>query len=217
MPGDLWTVDFATGRRARLTFQKNVFSAGAWSPDGARIAYAAGRLGDTLLVKAASGLGDEQELLKEPGLRHWATSWSRDGRFLLYHTEGNPNTGADQWVLRLEDRKPTRLLGESYNGWAGVFSPDMRWIAYTAMESGIGDVYVRPFRVSEPAGEPGLGEGKWPDFERVGELAAMARQGDLYRRLPVAGDFFFRAGRAERCGFRERCSTTAGPASRQYR
>ena len=190
VPGDLWTIDLASGRRARLTFQKNVYSAGAWSPDGARIAYAAGRLGDTLLVKAASGLGDEQELLKEPGLRHWPRSWSRDGRFLLYHTEGSPNTGADQWVLRLEDRKPTRLLGESYNEWAGVFSPDMRWIAYTSMESGIGDVYVRPFRVSEPAGEPGLGEGKWQISKGWGNWPLWRDKEIFIAGFPLRGTFF---------------------------
>ncbi len=37
-----------------------------WSPDGTRIAYSAGRLGDTIYEKAASGVGDGQVLLKEP-------------------------------------------------------------------------------------------------------------------------------------------------------
>ena len=87
VPGDLWMLDFASGRRTRFTFHKDVYSPGVWSPDGARIAYSAGRLGDTIYEKAASGVGDEQVLLKEPGLRHFPTSWSRDGRFLLYHTE----------------------------------------------------------------------------------------------------------------------------------
>jgi Tol biopolymer transport system component len=161
VPGDLWTLDFASGRRARLTFRKDVYSLGVWSPDGAHIAYAAGRLGDTLYAKSASGLGDEQELLKEPGLRHYATSWSRDGRFLLYHTENAPKTGYDLWVLRLDGREPHLLLGESFNEWAGVFSPDMRWLAYVSLENGAAEVYVRPFRISEPTGQPALGDGKW--------------------------------------------------------
>ena len=92
VPGDLWTLDFASGRRTRFTFHKEVYSPGVWSPDGTRIVYSAGRLGDTLYEKAASGLGDEQVLFKEPGLRHFPTSWSRDGRFLLYHTENAPRT-----------------------------------------------------------------------------------------------------------------------------
>jgi eukaryotic-like serine/threonine-protein kinase len=161
LAGDLWTLDVASGGRTRLTFHKDVYSPGVWSPDGARIAYAGGRLGDTLYAKAASGLGDEQELLKEPGLRHYATSWSRDGRFLLYHTENAPKTGYDQWVLRLDGGEPNRLLGEPFNEWAGVFSPDMRWFAYVSLETSVAEVYVRPFRVSEPTGQPVVGDGKW--------------------------------------------------------
>jgi Tol biopolymer transport system component len=160
--GDLWMLDLASGRRTRFTFNKNVYSPAVWSPDGARIAYSAGRLGDTIYVKAASGLGDEQVLLEEPGLRHYPTSWSRDGRFLLYHTENATNTGYDLWALSLSDRKPHLLLGEAFNEWAGVFSPDVRWVAYVSLEAGTAaDVYVRPFRVSEQTGQPSLGEGKW--------------------------------------------------------
>jgi Tol biopolymer transport system component len=159
--GDLWTVDIATGQRTRLTFHKEVYSGGVWSPDGARIAYAAGQFGDTVREKAASGLGDEAVLLKEPGLRHFPTSWSSDGRFLLYHTENAPRTGYDQWVLSLHDRQRHLLLGEAFNEWAGVFSPDMRWVAYVSIETGAAQVFVRPLRVSEPTGQPSLGDGQW--------------------------------------------------------
>jgi serine/threonine protein kinase len=162
VPGDLWTLDFARGQRTRLTFHQEVYSPGVWSPDGARIAYSAGHLGDTVYERAASGLVDEQVLFKEPGVRHFVTDWSRDGRFLLYHTENVPNTGTDLWALSLRDRKPYRLLGEAFNEWAGVFSPDMRWVAYVSLESGtLGEVYVRPFLVSEQTGQPSLGEGRW--------------------------------------------------------
>jgi len=163
VPGDLWALDFPSDRRTRLTFRKDVRSPGVWSPDGGRIAYSAGNLGDALYEKASSGVGDEEELLKEPGLRHYPTSWSSDGRFLLYHTENAPRTGYDLWVLPLQgDRKPVLLLGETYNEWAGVFSPDMHWVAYASLETGgESQVYVRPFRISEQTGKPALGEGKW--------------------------------------------------------
>jgi Tol biopolymer transport system component len=162
VPGDLWMLDFAKDQRTRLTFHKEVYSPGVWSRDSARVAYSAGHLGDTLYEKAASGLGDEQVLFKEPGVRHFVTSWSRDGRFLLYHTENTPHTGYDLWALSLRDRKPYLLLGEAFNEWAGVFSPDMRWVAYVGLETGsAAEVYVRPFRVSEQTAQPSLGEGKW--------------------------------------------------------
>jgi Tol biopolymer transport system component len=165
VPGDLWTLDFSSSdRRTRLTFRKNIYSPGVWSPDGERIAYSAGNLGDTLYEKASSGVGEEKELLKEPGLRHYPTSWSADGRFLLYHTENAPKTGYDLWVLPLQgDHKPVLLLGETYNEWAGVFSPDIHWVAYASLEAGgnHAEVYVRPFQVSERTGMPALGESKW--------------------------------------------------------
>ena len=160
--GDLWMLDLASGRRTRFTFGKNVYSSPVWSPDGTRIAYSAGRLGDTIYEKAASGLGAEQVLLKATGLRHFPTSWSRDGRFLLYHTENAANTGYDLWALSLGDRKPHLMLGEAFNEWAGVFSPDMRWVAYVSLETGLSaQVYVRPFRVTGESGPPSFGEGRW--------------------------------------------------------
>ena len=162
LPGGLWMIDLAGGQRTRFTFHQEAYSPGVWSPDGARIAYSAGDLGDTIYEKAASGVGDEQVLLEEPGLRHFPTSWSRDSRFLLYHTENAPGTGYDLWALSLGDRKTYRLLGEAFNEWAGVFSPDMRWVAYVSLETfAAGQVYVRPFRVSEETGQPSLGEGRW--------------------------------------------------------
>jgi hypothetical protein len=58
VPGDLWTLDMATGRRTRLTFNKEVYSAGVWSPEGDRIAYSAGQIGDTIYEKAANDRAD---------------------------------------------------------------------------------------------------------------------------------------------------------------
>lgn len=51
------------------------------------------------------------------------------------------------------------MLGEAFNEWAGVFSPDMRWVAYVS--TGAAGIYVRPFRVSEQTGQPSISESKW--------------------------------------------------------
>ena len=161
-PGDLWLLDLANGRRTRLTFLRTAYSRAVWSSDGRRIAFAGGNLGDALYEKASSGVGEEKVLLKQPGTRHYPTSWSRDGRFLLYHTENTPQTGYDLWVLPLQgDHGPQRLLGDAFNEWSGVFSPDMRWIAYASTETGGANVYVRPFLAVGPSGVPAVGEGKW--------------------------------------------------------
>jgi eukaryotic-like serine/threonine-protein kinase len=161
MPGDIWLLDFARGVRTRLTFRQSLGSFPVWSPDGSRIIFAAGDVLDTLYEKAANGAGDEKELLKKPGEVKLPTSWSGDGRFLLYYAANTPNTGFDLWVLPLEgDRKPVSLLGTQFNEGGGSFSPDQRWIAYVSNESGRNEIYVRPFVHSGSSG-PSLGEGKW--------------------------------------------------------
>jgi tRNA A-37 threonylcarbamoyl transferase component Bud32/Tol biopolymer transport system component len=189
--GDLWMLDPVSGGRTRLTFNKDVYSPAVWSPEGDRIAYSAGRLGDTIYEKAASGLGDPRVLLQEPGLRLFPTSWSRDGRFLLYHTENATNTGYDLWALSVSDRKPHLMLGETYNEWAGVFSPDMRWVAYVSLEAGpLADVYVRPFRVSAQTGQPSFGEGKWQVSKDHGNWPQWRVDREIVFKGPVGGAVF---------------------------
>jgi hypothetical protein len=219
--GDLWMMDLASGQPTRFTFSRNVYSPAVWSRDG-RIAYSGGRLGDTIYEKAASGVGGEQVLLKEPGLRHYPTSWSRDGRFLLYHTENAPNTGYDLWALSLSDRQPHRMLGEAFNEWAGVFSPDMRWIAYAS--TGTSGLVVRPFRVSEQTGQPSLGEekrqiskerGNWPQWRIDREI--------VFNTAPTGREVFavpvnttgtaFESGVPQRLPFPPSIGVTATPQS----
>lgn len=177
--GDIWTLDFARGVRTRFTFRQTEFSLPVWSPDGSRIAFAAGNTLDTLYEKASSGAGDERELLKKLGEGKVPTSWSRDGRFLLYYTFLNRQE--DLWVLPLEgDRKPALLLGTEFGEREGSFSPDMRWIAYTSNESGRAEVYVRPFTASGASGSsgaPSLGEGKWQVSKDGGTLAKWRAEG----------------------------------------
>jgi dipeptidyl aminopeptidase/acylaminoacyl peptidase len=154
--GDIWTFDFTRGVRTRLTFHQSTGSYPVWSPDGSRIAFFTG---DTLLGKASSGAGEEKMLYRKEGETLIPTNWSRDGRFLLCNTIGVTN---DLSVLPLEgDRKPARLLHTQFNEVRGVFSPDMRWIAYASDESGRPEIYVRPFVASGPNGAPALGDGKW--------------------------------------------------------
>ncbi|HEY6345761.1 MAG TPA: protein kinase [Bryobacteraceae bacterium] len=164
--GDLWTLDFSSGQRTRLTFRHSAVSPGVWSADGSRIAFAAGNLLDTIYDKPSSGAGDERELLKEPGIVHTPTSWSSDSRFLLYYTDPSPKTRNSVWVLPVTagapgERKPVLLPGTPFNEWGAVFSPDMHWIAYVSAETGDREIYVRPFVASGPSGVPALGQGKW--------------------------------------------------------
>lgn len=191
-PGDLWTLDFARGLHTRLTFGARTHLTfgppGVWSPDGSRLAFAAGPLLDEIYEKASSGAGEEKELFRVPNRTQFPTSWSRDGRFLLYVTLDRPKTGDDVWVLPHQgDRKPTLLLGTVYNEWAATFSPDMRWIAYNSNETGRAEVFVCPFLAVGPSGAPSLGEGKWQVSEDGGRFPKWRADGKeiFFENYPV--------------------------------
>jgi eukaryotic-like serine/threonine-protein kinase len=188
-PGDLWTLDFSSGRRTRLTFRQSAGSNAIWSPDGSRIAFAAGNKMDSIYEKPSSGAGEERELFKEPGTIHSPTSWSSDGRFLLYHTTNTPKTGWDVWVLPLQgDRKPVLLLGTIFNEWGARFSPDLHWVAYASNETGRREIYVRPFMASGPSGVPALGEGKWQVSKDGGNFPKWRADGKeiIYDDFPLS-------------------------------
>jgi Tol biopolymer transport system component/tRNA A-37 threonylcarbamoyl transferase component Bud32 len=150
---DIWTVDVARKSKTRLTFDPADDDNPVWSPDGTSLAFSSNRSGaNRLYVKPADGSADERLLTEQPGV---PTSWSRDGRFLLFTSAGE-KTGNDIWVLPNPGRpgsesKPAVVLATSFAEAAAHFSPDGRWIAYTSNEAPPSEVYVRPFTETAPA------------------------------------------------------------------
>ena len=146
---DIWTFDLVRKTASRLTFDSGDDSNAAWSPDGARIAFASNRKGHRdLYQKLASGTG-EDELLLESAERKAVEDWSPDGRFLLYTQES-----VDVWVLPLfGERSPFPFLKTSFSESQPQFSPNGRWVVYSSNESGRSEIYVQAF---PPTGD------KWP-------------------------------------------------------
>lgn len=145
---NLWLLDLSRGTSKRFTSAVGSNNYPVWSPDGSRIAFASSRGGGTaalnLYQKLASGAKDEDVLLGSSETKI-PTSWSRDGRFLLY-TVADQKTRNDIWVLSMAgDHRRTRLLGTEFSESQAQFSPDSRWIAYTSDASGRNEVYVRAF------------------------------------------------------------------------
>jgi eukaryotic-like serine/threonine-protein kinase len=158
---DVWLLDVGRNTSTRLTYDQVRAVFPVWSADGSTVFFDSIRGGDVnLYLKLASGAGDERLLLKSDAGYKYATSSSRDGRFLLYTVE-NPETKSDLWVLPLQgDRKPIPLLHTEFNESSGQFSPDGHWIAYTSDESGNDEIYVREFSSGSAQGSWGAA-GKW--------------------------------------------------------
>jgi len=156
----LWLHDFSRGTSTRFTFGSISSIYPVWSSDENNIIFSSSRSGGlNLYKKPANGGKDEELILKSPENKY-PSSWSRDGRFLLY-TAVDPKTKADLWILPLQgDQKPVPFLRTEFNEGRGQFSPDGHWIAYQSDESGHYEIYVRKFALDSSAGAA-AGEGKW--------------------------------------------------------
>jgi Tol biopolymer transport system component len=157
---DIWLLDVSHGTSTRFTFGPDANQDAVWSHDAKQIVFASNRDGTfNLYQKVTSGAKDEEALLKSPEDKY-PTSWSPDGRFLLY-TAVDPKLKESVWVLPLGGgQKPVPFSRTQFNEEGGQFSPDGRWIAYSSQESGREEVYVRPFSPDSLAAAQNQG-GKW--------------------------------------------------------
>jgi eukaryotic-like serine/threonine-protein kinase len=158
---DIWLLDVGRNTSTRLTYDQVRATFPVWSADGSGVIFDTEYAGvRTLYLKLASGAGDERLLLKSTTGEKFATSCSRDGRFLLYTVE-DPETKSDLWVLPLQgDHQPIPFLRTEFSESSGQFSPDGHWVAYTSDESGRNEIYVRDFS-SGAAQRSWDAAGKW--------------------------------------------------------
>jgi Tol biopolymer transport system component len=153
---DIWIQDLTRNVRTRLTFGAGEEFQAVWSPDSARVAFSSLRADVLdLYVKAADGSGAE-DLLLTSNDNKYPTSWSPDGRTLLFNIgNARSRTGNDILTIPLEPqgpREPQVLISTQFNEQTARLSPDSRWLAYMSNESGRAEIYVAPY--------PGPG-GKW--------------------------------------------------------
>jgi serine/threonine-protein kinase len=157
-----------------------------WDPTGSRVAYSStrGSSENNVWVGPVDGSGAPELLVEgEGGLD--VESWSADGRVLVAH-QHTANTGENLVTIPLDGATPEvrPFLANEFNTSGTVFSPDGQYVAYTSNESGVEQVYVRPFPGAGGQVTASVGGGREPVWGRNGELFYRGLSGD--RMMAVA-------------------------------
>ncbi|MCZ6508673.1 MAG: hypothetical protein O7A04_11595, partial [Acidobacteria bacterium] len=155
LESDIWIFDLERRALARVTHDKSPEYVPLWTPEEDRLVFSAEKGGNAPNLYWVPADGSESpEQLTRSDLAQYPNSWTPDGRTLVF-IQGAAS-GFDLWTLDFGANGPVGdprpLLEAPYRTWRSEISPDGRWLLYTSDESGIFQIYVRPF--------PDL-DGKW--------------------------------------------------------
>lgn len=170
---DIWIVDLDRGGTNRLTFGGDDEHEPAWTTDGSTLFFVKqpNRIEATLASVSADGLGEPRELI--PG-RFPAVS--PDGR-LLYHAVDRRGVKVPMVapIARAGALGAAMPLGQVTNAEESSVSPDGRFLAYTATQSGQPEVFITRFPEGVGRWQVSVDGGRRPRWARTsGELFYLA-------------------------------------------
>ncbi|MFN0168647.1 MAG: protein kinase domain-containing protein, partial [Bryobacteraceae bacterium] len=175
---DIWVKDLDRDTLSRLSFLPGINSNPVWTPDGKHIVFRSANPAATGIYGVRSDGSGEAKRLTSATPPEYPYSFSPDGKRLAMAQAGSggddnvytmavePDPGPGAFGFRLG--KAELFVGTQFVEMQPAFSPDGRWLAYGSNESGIMEVYVRPF--------PGPG-GRWQASTGGGSRALWARDG----------------------------------------
>ena len=181
---DLWLFDVARGLPTRFTSDPGGEYYGVWSPEGTSVILNSTRKGHYDLFRGLANSAGSEEVLYADDTGKVPTSWSSDGKHLLYFTGGGSRH--EIFVLPLtpdrpgEPLKPEPFLKTGFNELFGQFSPDGQWVVYSSDLSGQSEIYVTPFSRPKERHQISTNGGGRPRWRRDGkELYYISLDGKL--------------------------------------
>ncbi len=168
---DLWDVDLASRIFSRLTTDPADDSNPSWSPDERALAFSSTRTGRSALFVKDLVSGKEDPLVAFDE-RVALDQWTPDGRFVVFRTFGKAVYAAPL----SGERTPRMLVDTPFIEDEVHVSPDGRWVAFNANESGRWEVYVAAFPAFTSKRQISSGGGVQPQWRADGrELFYLAQ------------------------------------------
>jgi Tol biopolymer transport system component len=191
---EIWTYDSDRGALDRIAAE-GLFP--IWTPDGKEILYQrSSQSGATPAIMAAAAdrssgpavLATSEKVALRP------RSISSDGKFLL----GDYGSEKGLWALPLDrstnGAKPRSIIESEFKKTTPEISPDGRWVAYVADDTGRPEVYVSSFPEAGPKITISTDGGNLPRWGRNGR-ELFYRSGDRLMAVDIQAGPPFRAGR----------------------
>jgi hypothetical protein len=180
---DIWVYDWERDILTRITSEPSQEVGPVWTPDGTILIFASNRESavGNIYWRRADGTGPIARLTTSSAPQI-PDDISRDGRLLVLH-EGDPASSQQSLTLVPIERDGAAikagtsrpLIGGAFLKANGRISPDGKWIAYAANDTGTFEIYVQPF--------PGLGE----------RVQVSAGGGNLALWSPASNDLYYGA------------------------
>jgi eukaryotic-like serine/threonine-protein kinase len=206
---DIFVWDFQQQALVRVTFDPALDTIPAWTPDGRWIVFGSNRNGvSNLYAQAADGTGDTLRLTTSDTAQ-FVNSITPDGRYAL-GAQWSPKTSYDIFLFPIsglmrradavsaaQANSSTQLLLQTPGtDFAAMISPDGHYFAYQSYESGMPEIYVRPFpRANEGRWQVSIDGGTGPIWARSGkELFYLNRERTLMSVAVQPAITNFRAG-----------------------
>ncbi|MEO8140864.1 MAG: protein kinase, partial [Gemmatimonadota bacterium] len=180
---ELWVKQLDHGPFTRLATGGTLNYRPSWSADGSRLLYSSSRDGlrEELLVVRSDGSAAPRVALMLPTQSIDEGIWSPDDRWLIYRT--GSGSGRDIYGMRpgIDTAPGLPLATTDHEEFGAALAPDGRWLAYGSDESGVYEIYVRPFpAVGTARYQVSLHGGSEPQWAHSGrELFYRDSAGDL--------------------------------------
>jgi serine/threonine-protein kinase len=142
---DIWIFDTARGTEDRATFEgQNAFP--IFAPTGSHFAFRSDRAGpQQIFLNDGVNLRDTKRLTSGPF--DVPSSWTPDGKELVF-TRGYSSLGGNTDIYAVSVDQPDKVrpvVATPADERFPEISPDGKWLAFTANDSGRPEVYVQPY------------------------------------------------------------------------